>query len=77
MKKLDKQIYEILNDFINHNLEVTYGEATSKIKQSILKAIMDAKPKQKYADFTNQFVFNEALDEFESVIKEILTNQNK
>lgn len=61
-----------------------HGFVVSKIKQSILKAIMEKKPKEmtEYknelsGDYMRRMGYNQALQEFESVIKEILDAEPK
>lgn len=75
--KLDRQIEKILDKFARHWM---YGPGTdgkvietrNKIKQSILKAIMEKAPKEKVNDAFFGLGFNSACKDFELVIKDIL-----
>jgi phosphotransferase system IIB component len=84
MNKLDKELLEIL---ISNN--GTFDVVISQIKQSILKAIMEKAPKKyKGVDEEDCLVMgceicpnkrniNRVIEEFESVIKEVLGEQKK
>lgn len=76
------EIYKIV-DFANIYtwIEKVLKEQESQIKQSILKAIMKAKPKreptlnpyeQKIGIVGIEYGYDQAVEEFESVIKEVL-----
>ena len=83
---IDKQIEKIIDSSQTYNcysleyeMILEKSKIVNKIKQSILKAIMEGKPKK---DRTMMFVdeakrlmgigYNKAIKEFESVIKEVL-----
>lgn len=88
MNKIDKQIFKILDKHFPDEMDSSMyhpnltEDLVSQIKQSILKAIMEGKPKEKLkispcpigcekcrVELSN---WNMALKQFELVIKEIL-----
>ena len=76
-KKLIKEIREQHDLYVNDSVLLS---VVSQIKQSILKTIMEKKPKLKEflkkgvsRDFDiGTYKFNQGIREFESVIKEVL-----
>jgi hypothetical protein len=90
LDKLDTQIYLIFKREYGREPSAIDGIVSSQIKQSILKAIMEGKPKEshinyhiedgiEYRDQNDAPIsiswekgYNRALEQFESVIKEIL-----
>lgn len=87
MNKLDKQIRELITWTYSQNtvLIEDLDLLVSQIKQSILKAIMDKKPSKFFSDskvygIGNEMMalgFNQGVEEFESVIKEVLSKAKK
>lgn len=87
---IDKQIIKDIRKEFNLDInDMILFLLVSQIKQSILKAIMEGKPKSKHPTITTEYPnlgelkidlhcfdkeigYNKALEEFESVIKEVL-----
>ena len=83
MNKLDKQIFKLLDKHFPDEMDSSMyhpnltEDLVSQIKQSILKAIMEEKPRLRRWDESEWIGYNTALSEFESVIKEVLLSKEK